>query len=183
MQRILIFGSTAPSGIPLVRYALQNYPEAKLVLYVRSPQKLPADIASHPSIVLTEGQLDDTTAIDRALNGVDAVLSALGPSSPKHPKDKTPIADFYAALLGLMRKRGVKRIVLLGTASARDPRDRFAIGFKAMTASVYTLYYPGFNEFRAIGQVFRSEAAKGIEWTMVRVPFLTDGESDACVAG
>ncbi|KAI4526753.1 NAD(P)-binding protein [Schizophyllum commune Loenen D] len=182
MPRLLILGSTGPSGLELVRAALKDIPDAQLVLYVRSPQKLPEEIKSNPSITIVEGTLEDTAAVERALEGVEAVLSALGPVGASHPKD-TPIAKFYSRLLKQMRERGIKRFLVLGTASAPDPEhDRFSIGHKAMVLAVYMLMYGSYKEFYTLGEILRGSEAEGIDWTMVRVPYLSEEDRTDTVA-
>ena len=183
MPRLLILGSTGPSGLELVRAALKDIPDAELVLYVRSPQKLPEEIKSNPAVTVVEGTLEDTAALERALEGVDAILSALGPMGPSHPKN-TPIAKFYGRLLKLMRERGIKRFLVLGTASAPDPEhDGFSLGHKAMVLSVYLLINSAYKETRALGELLRGPEGKDIEWTMVRVPYLTHEDRTDTVAG
>ncbi|KAL1741534.1 hypothetical protein HDZ31DRAFT_45245 [Schizophyllum fasciatum] len=182
-ERILILGATGPSGLEIVRAALRDVPDAKLVLYVRSPQKLGEEIKTHPSITIVEGTLEDDAALERALQGVDAILSALGPSGPSHPKD-APIAQFYKKLLNKMRERGIKRFLALGTASAPDPaHDRFSLVWKAMVLTIYTFYYAGYSEFHTLGEILRGPEGKGIEWTMARVPWLTDDDNTETIAG
>ncbi|TRM61223.1 hypothetical protein BD626DRAFT_434386 [Schizophyllum amplum] len=183
MSRILILGSTGPSGTDIIRFALQDRADAKIVLFVRSPQKLPEEIKSNPSVNIVEGQLEDTAALEQALEGVDAIMSALGPSSSSHPKD-APIAQFYKKLLRMMRERGIKRLLVLGTASASDPvNDGFSLGYKAMVLGVYMFYWAGYNEFHTLGEILRGPEGKDIEWTMVRVPILTEEDKVGTVAG
>ncbi|KAI5900686.1 NAD(P)-binding protein [Schizophyllum commune H4-8] len=183
MTRLLILGSTGPSGLELVRTALNDIPDVQLVLYVRSPQKLPEEIKSNPAVTVVEGTLEDTAALERALEGVDAILSALGATGPSHPKN-TPIAKFYSRLMKLMRERGIKRFLVLATPSAPDPEnDRFSFGYKAMVLSIYLLINPAYKECHTLGEMLRGPEGKDIEWTMVRVPYLSHEDRTDTVAG
>lgn len=76
-MKVLIFGGTGPAGLLLIKEALSK--GHTVVIYARSPQKVPQDITSNPSVIIVEGQLTDADAISRATDGVHAVLSALGP--------------------------------------------------------------------------------------------------------
>ena len=118
-MHVLILGATGPSGLLLVQESLAA--GHTVVLYVRSPQKLPEDIRANPSVTIIEGQLDDKEALSRALEGVDAVLSALGPPVKQgvvYPSG-TPIAHGYLVLMDAMHERGVKRLIALGTVPSR----------------------------------------------------------------
>ena len=76
-MHLLILGGTGPCGIQLIQQALEvNH---TVVIYARSPQKLPAHTSASPSVTVVEGQLTDKEKLSAAMSGVHAVLSALGP--------------------------------------------------------------------------------------------------------
>jgi len=184
MIRILILGATGPSGILLVRQALQKYESCTLVLYVRSPEKVPDDLASHPSVVIIQGQLEDIDKLAKAIEGVEVVLSALGPSvksGPFHPSD-TPLARAYSHIIELMHHHQVKRLICLGTASITDPADKFNLAFYALVNGVKIFARNAYNDVVAIGETVRTAGAD-LDWTIVRVPILRDSESSDVVAG
>jgi len=184
MIRILILGATGPTGILLIRQALQKYKSCSLILYARSPQKIPDDLANNPSIVIVQGELQDTDKLAEAMEGVEVVLSALGPSvkrGPFHPSD-TPIALAYLYIIDLMLQHGVKRLICLGTASIEDPQDKSNLAFSIIVKTVKTLARNAYNDVVAIGDVVRTSGAD-LDWTIVRVPFLRDGDSSNVVAG
>jgi len=195
-MRVLIFGSSGPSGIALVRKTLEVYPSSTIFLYVRSPQKIPEDLAQHPSIFVIRGQITDLGEVETALLGgpqtttdrkdsqpVDVVLSALGPTGPFHPSDR-PFAKFYTSLTSLMSKHSVKRLIVLCTASYSDPHDKFNPITYGLVTFVRTFAYRAFADFRAVGEVVRANGDKnGLEWTVVRIPVLTNDESEEVVEG
>lgn len=179
MPRLLILGATGACGILLIREALQTYKQCTIVVYARSPQKLPEDLSSNESVIVIQGQLTDHDTLGKALEGVDVVLSALGPSA-SHPAG-TPLAKAYQDLLLLMKEHDVKRLILLGTASIRDPNDKFSLAYSALIKAIATFAPSAYADIVAIGETVKN--ADGLEWTIVRVPFLTNNDSKAVVAG
>lgn len=181
-MRVLVLGATGPCGILIIREALAvNH---TVVVYARSPQKLPEDISSHSSIIVIQGELTDADALSKAMEGVDAVLSALGPPTTQgifYPSN-TPIAHGYAIVLQTMKQHGVKRLIALGTASIVDEHDKFDIKFRALIAGVYLFAHNAYKDIVAVGDAIRHQEGD-LEWTIVRVPILTNSENTEVVAG
>ncbi|TFK30723.1 NAD-P-binding protein [Coprinopsis marcescibilis] len=178
-MRLLVLGATGPCGILLIREALEKYPESTIVVYARSPEKLPEDLAGHKSLFIVKGLLTDAEAFSNALDGVDAVVSALGPSTLFKTVSLT---ECYEVVVDCMKKKNVNRIVLLGTASIADPNDTFSFKYKALIATVAALAYPFYTEIVGFGETIRTKADE-LDWTIVRVPILTNNESKDVVAG
>jgi nucleoside-diphosphate-sugar epimerase len=129
--RIVILGGT--TGNLLIEEALSA--KHIVVIYARSPQKLPAHLNQHPDVTIVRGELEDAQALDTALaGGVQAILSALGPSFG-NPAG-TPIAHGYAAVLSAMRRAGVKRLIPLGTLSIADEHDGRSVVYAARVTAV-----------------------------------------------
>ncbi|TFK76729.1 NAD-P-binding protein [Pluteus cervinus] len=184
MPRFLVLGGTGPVGIAVIRRAIPMYPSSTIVVYVRSPEKLPPDIINHPHVTIVEGQLHDRNALHAAMEGVDVVISALGPSvkkGPFHPAD-TPLAKGYAVVIEVMKERNVPRLICLGTASITDPNDKHNVAFSLLVAGVATFAKNAYKDMVAIGETVRTEGAE-LEWTIVRVPVLTDKDNSAFFAG
>src|SRR3954471_19137715 len=74
-MNLTVFGATGGGGREVVGQALDRGDH--VTAYVRNPAKL--DVA-HPNLVVIGGELTDADAVRRAVNGADAVISALGPS-------------------------------------------------------------------------------------------------------
>jgi uncharacterized protein YbjT (DUF2867 family) len=73
-MKILVLGATGGTGRAVVEQAIERGHE--LTVFVRSPEKLGA---SRESMTLVEGDPRNAAALQVALVGCDAVLSALGP--------------------------------------------------------------------------------------------------------
>jgi putative NADH-flavin reductase len=150
------------------------------VIYARSPEKVPEDLANNASVTIIKGTLEELDKAETAVQGVDAVISALGPSV-SHPSN-TPIATFYGHLIDYMNKHNVKRFILLSTASSKDPNDKFNLAFTALIAGVRACANPAYREEVAIGEVVRTKG-DDLDWTIVRVPILTNADKESVVAG
>ena len=180
-MRFLILGATGPSGILIIRKTLELYPESSIVIFARSPDKVPEDIAHQSSVTLIKGELTDLDALSTAVQGVDVVLSALGPLVGGHPPGNI-IATFYGHLIDLMTEHNIKRIILLGTGSISDPKDKFSLTLKLLIAIVRFTSYNAYSDMVAIGEVIRTKG-DALDWTIARVPVLTNNESEEVVAG
>jgi len=179
-MRFLILGATGPSGILLVRKTLEIYPEATIVIFARSPDKVPQDIAQNSAVTIIKGELTDLDTLSVAIQGVNVVLSALGPLAT-HPAGNI-IATFYGHLIDLMIKSNIKRIIVLGTGSILDSKDKYSLIFTPLRASVRLAAYNAYTDNVAVGEVIRSKGDV-LDWTIVRVPILTNKESEEAVAG
>jgi uncharacterized protein YbjT (DUF2867 family) len=177
-MRIVILGGTGPSGILLIEEALAS--KHVVVVYARSPQKLPPHLSEHPDTTIVKGELEDSKALDTALAGADAVLSALGPTFGN--PSGTPIARGYSAVLDAMRRSGVKRLIALGTPSIKDEQhDKSSAVYAAMVAAVSFGARSAYKDIVAVGEVIR--ACEDIDWTIVRVPVLKNGGNREVRAG
>lgn len=183
-MRICILGGTGPSGILLIRECL-SIPDCVVVVYARSPSKLPLDLTNNVSVLIIQGNLEDTETLSTAIEGADAVLSALGPSTKPtealvYPGN-TPLAHAYDKILDLMLKFGVHRLIALGTPSITDPNDKFDLKFSALVTGVATVARHAYKDIVGVGKTIR--ARDSIDWTIARVPLLNNGDSRDVVAG
>jgi len=81
-----------------------------------------------------------------------------------------------------MIKSNIKRIIVLGTASILDSKDKFSLTFTLLRASVRLAAYNAYTDIVAVGEVIRTKGDE-LDWTIVRVPILTNKESEEAVAG
>ena len=176
-MRVVILGGTGPSGILLIEEALAA--KHTIIIYARSPQKLPAHLSKHPEITVVKGELQDVAALTTAMAGARAVLSALGPTLGN--PSGTPIAHGYAAVMKAMRRAGVKRLIALGTTSIKDAKDKFSLVYSGMVAFVSFGANSAYKDIVAVGETIR--ASEDIDWTIVRVPVLKNDKNREVRAG
>ncbi|KAI6136965.1 NAD-P-binding protein [Pisolithus sp. B1] len=165
-MRVLILGATGGIGVLLVERAVAD--GHTVVVYARSPEKLPQNLRDSPQILIRKGQLTDAESLSDALQSVDAVLSALGPAvsrGPFHPKGE-PLAHAYSLIIRVMKERGVTRLIALGTPSyQRSPRQ-----------------IQSDHDIVAIGETICREGDT-LDWTIARVPLLNNGSDASFVVG
>ncbi|KAM5531499.1 hypothetical protein V8D89_014824 [Ganoderma adspersum] len=180
-MHLLILGGTGPCGIQLIQQSLElNH---TVVVYARSPQKLPPDISANPSVTVVQGELTDAEKLSSAMQGVHAVLSALGPVVTSVHPSNTPLTHAYALLIDTMKQQHVKRLIALGVPSMKDEHDKFSLVVSAMVAAVRTFSRNGYKDLVAIGELIRAADPNELVWTLPRVPFLTENKERAVVAG
>jgi len=178
-MKLLILGGTGPSGLEVIEEALAR---SHSLVIARSPSKLPDKVRTHPDVSIVEGNIHDENALFTALDGVDAVISALGPVAFQ-PSDM-PITRGYVCLVKAMKARGVKRIVLLGTASIPDPaHDHRTLKSILIVGAISILARSMYIDIVAYGKLFMSKVAEGLDWTIVRIPILTNGPRSSVQAG
>jgi len=157
MVTILVLGGTGPTGQALIKEAIVR--KYTVVIFARSPQKLPEEISLHPLVIVVSGYLEDEGAVRKAFTvpcrtgrndkhsdehggaaecthtteiHIDAVVSALGPPVMKIHPSGHPIAKGYERVVRIGKEYGVSRFIVLGTASITDSADRFDARFKAL---------------------------------------------------
>jgi len=181
-MRVLILGATGAAGVLLIQEALDA--SHTVVVYARSPEKLSEEIRDDPRVTISKGELDDESALSAAMQDVDAILSALGPSvsrGPLHPSGE-PLAHAYSLVIKLMKIHGVKRLLALGTPSITDTHDKFSLKMSVIVAGVRTLAHTAWKDVVAIGETIRKEG-DALDWTIVRVPILSDSSDKKFVVG
>ncbi|KAJ6604264.1 hypothetical protein DFH09DRAFT_303507 [Mycena vulgaris] len=153
-MRFLILGATGPTGILLVREVLAAFEGSDVVLYVRTPDKIPEDLRTNQSCITVQGQLDDMDSISKAMEGVNLVLSALGPSQFSQP----PVSCIQRVLFK------VTRLIALGTASIDAKEDKFNLAYSLMVKSVAVSMRNAYKDIRAIGDVIQASELEN--WTI-----------------
>src|SRR5579859_6249955 len=109
-MKLFVIGATGRTGREIVEQALSR--GHAVTAFVRSPGSMTlqnANLAICPGDVLDEAQLF------RAMEGHDAVLSALGPREAFKPG--TLLRDSAMATTAAMNRSGIKRLVVLSAAA------------------------------------------------------------------
>jgi putative NADH-flavin reductase len=116
--------------------------------------------------MVIRGNLLNSSELQRALEGHDAVLSGFGPRLPIAKADATLLQRFAAALTGGMLQAGIRRVVVESTAFL------FKDSMVPPTHLFGCLFFPDVvRDASEMEDVFRKS---GLDWTMVRPPRLTD---------
>ena len=159
-MKVTVFGGTGKIGLLLVRRLLDTGHE--ITALVRSPEKMTID---DDRLELIVAELDDTTAIRKAVDGADAVISALGPAIDPFLRSG-PLTEATRTIVAAMRETGLRRLIALATVSVPDPRDRPGLLDRLVPVAV-GLLIPG--ALREVQGMSEAVATSGLDWTLARI--------------
>lgn len=163
IMKITLFGATGPTGKVLIGEALKRGFE--VTVFVR-----PSSPFMDDRVRVVRGDLTDEQKLTEAIRGSEAVLSALGPSSLKHPRG-LPITHAIRSITSVMQWENVKRLIAISTGTAVDAEDRFDLKIR-LPAILIRLMMPGaYADIIELPKVIRGS---GLSWTIVRVANLTN---------
>ena len=162
-KTVAIFGATGRAGKHLVQQALERSYCVRAL--ARDPGKL---AMQNEHLLVIQGSLSDTARVEQVVAGADAVLSVLGPTSNEPTFE---ISQGTTTIIKAMKQRGVKRLIISAGAGVGDPGDApklfnklISVALKATARNVYE------DMLKTVALARES----GLEWTVVRVPRLTD---------
>jgi putative NADH-flavin reductase len=158
--KVTVFGATGKIGLLAVSRLLEDGHE--VTAFVRSPQKLGV-VAAAADVVAAE--LDDEAAIREAIDGADAVISALGPPIDPFLRG-TPLTDGTRRIVAAMHDAGVRRLVALATVSVPDPRDRPGLLDRLLPIAIGLLIPGALREVQGITEVV---STSDLDWTVARI--------------
>jgi putative NADH-flavin reductase len=164
-MKIVVFGASRGVGINVVEQALQA--GHNVTAFVRSPETFKLQ---HANLTVFKGNAMDASAVEQAITGQEAVISALGPTRPPVPHMMETSAKNIVAG---MKKHGVKRLVSTTGAGVRQPEDQpkfidHFIGFLLNTLAKDVVLDSAAN--------VRVIQSSDLDWTVIRYPRLVDGE-------
>ncbi len=168
-MQVAVLGGTGRTGVPFVDGALQRGHRLRVLARdrVKAQRLLPV---GHGRLEVVEGDAVDPRALEGLLTGVDAVVDVTGPVKGG-PKDLR--GQVMRELLPAMERHGGGRLVFLTGAGVRVPGDQPGVADRAIRG-VMRLAQPAILED---GQTaVAAIAARQRDWTVVRVPRLTDGQ-------
>jgi putative NADH-flavin reductase len=158
--RVAVFGASGNIGRHVVAQLLTD--GHSVTAYVRNLSKL---TASHPNLTVIKGELGDPAGVARAVEGADAVISALGPSL-KRGATGTPVADGTRTIVKAMEEAGVRRFVGLATPSVADVRDRPTLKAKALPVMARLMFPNALTELVGMTEAVTSS---DLDWTIGRI--------------
>lgn len=159
-MKITVFGATSATGKLLVEKALHAGHE--VMAFVRESPKLGIQ---HEKLSMVTGDALNSAQVENAVQGCDAVLSALGPKG----KPAVMAAESTQNIVKAMEKHAVKRLVVVSVAGISVPQDKR--GFDPVAGLIKLLLKSVFQDRE--NQLKILETSK-VEWVAVRVPRLTD---------
>ena len=111
-MKLVVFGASRGVGLKVVEQALEA--GHVVTAFVRSPEKFGV---KHPNLTVFKGDSMDAAAVEQAMDGHEAVISALGPTRP-------PVAHMMEIsaknIVAGMKKHGIHRLVSTTGAGVRQ---------------------------------------------------------------
>ena len=166
-MKVTVFGATGGIGRRVVEELLWDGHEVTVLF--RDSHGLSAEVARMVRVV--RGELPDGEAIDQAVEGAEAVVWAVGPTS-NTPGQPTLYEAAAARLVRAMVRRGIRRLIALSGAAVTMPGERKPLAGRLMSWVVG----------RAVRHVVATKerelavfTASGLDWTLVRPPRVVDG--------
>jgi putative NADH-flavin reductase len=161
-MHLAIFGSTGPTGRALVHQALDQGHEVTAV--ARDPAAVDA---SGARLQVVRADVLDRASFDGLLNGVDAVLSAIG----AHGRQPTTVYSVGAAnIRDAMHHAGVRRFVGI-SALPVTPRTEFGPTERWIVVPLLSMFFREmYADMTRMEQVLRDS---DLDFTIMRPPQLT----------
>jgi len=166
-MKIVIFGDNGQTGRLLTGQALAAGHDVAAV--TRRPAEFPI---AHDRLTVVQADVHDAPAVDRAVQGADVVLSALG--VPFTRKPITIYSKGAGHIIAAMSRHGVKRLIVV-SSSATEPHHHSGGGFllnrvfqPLVTATIGKTTYA---DMRRMEDLVRDS---DLEWTIMRPSGLFD---------
>jgi nucleoside-diphosphate-sugar epimerase len=167
-MNVTVFGATGAIGSLTVDELLAN--GHTVTAYARNPRKIPTSWGNRVRMVV--GEMSDADAIDSAVAGADAVVSALGPSMDKKATG-LPLVEGTQHILDAMRRHGVRRYIGQGTPSIADPHEKKTLQTRLVSFMGRTFLRRAYDELLGMTELVRNS---GVDWTIVRFTAPKDGD-------
>ncbi len=163
-MKIVVFGATGGTGARVIDQALDK--GYQVVAFTRKLQNL---TANGENLIPFEGDIHEAAKVSKAIRGVEAVISTLGPTDNKAP---FAVSKGTVNILTGMKQHGVSRLVVTAGAGVSDPNDAPRFINRFMNLLVKTI---SGNVYADMVETVRIVRESEVNWTIVRVPRLTDG--------
>ena len=162
-MNILIFGASGRMGHELVRQALAH--EDTVTAFVRDPAKF--DI-KHTNLKVVQGDVVDYASVEQAVKDQDAVICALGSSTPA--KRDLTLIDGVRNIIQALEKAGVRRLVYLSFIAVRESRRDLG---PVVNYIVAPLLHNVISDHEEKERLIKQSQ---LDWVIIRPPRLTNGQ-------
>ena len=168
-KKIAVLGATGMTGRRIVEEALaQGYSVCALA---RDPNKL---TVTHASLEIIQGDVANTGAIHKLVEGCNAVISAAGPANKAVAKAMV-CSTAAKNVIAAMKAAGVKRYIVISGASVKMPSDRRDFSGK-MIAILGSLMLGDVVKDKQ--QEYELLNESNLDWTLVRCPAIKDEDDN-----
>lgn len=161
-MRVVVFGANGKVGRKVVANLLHGGHSVRAFVHNHS------DLETHDKLKLIKGDIHNPEDVERAIKGTDAVISALGSWGTKN---KDIVSSGMANIIPAMEKHGVKRVISVTGAGARDSTDKPSFMDKL---SRPLLFIAAAKILRDSEDHIAQLRASGLDWTVVRSPVMRE---------
>jgi len=157
-MNVVVFGASGRTGRLVVELALEKGHSVTAFVRERFPEA-----PDHPKLRVVVGDVLDAGAVDAAVAGQEAVVSAVGPG----PGQRDPVcSESIARIIDAMKRHAVQRLIVI--TAATDIEGGFLFDKVVRPLFLREVYEDKERQEMAI---FKS----GLDWTIVRPPIMRDG--------
>ena len=162
-MKLTIFGATGATGTSLTGQALAAGHEVTAI--VRNPARLA--VPAHRRLRIVTASVMDPASIAPALEGADAVISAIG---PRGTGPTTVIRDSARSIIQAMEKTGTLRFVQVSGSIVTDDGESPYLRYLIKPVARRTFLRHVCADMRAGEDEIRHS---DLDWTILRPPALT----------
>ena len=162
-MKLTILGATGATGTALTRQALAVGHEVTAV--VRDPARLA--VPAHPRLRTVTADVMDPASIAPAIDGADAVLSAVG---PRGTGPTTVIQDSVRSIIEAMGKTGTRRFLQVSGSVVADEGESPYLRYLLKPLARRTFLRHVCADMRRGEEEIRDS---DLDWTIFRPPSLT----------
>jgi nucleoside-diphosphate-sugar epimerase len=164
-MRLVVFGSNGPTGRLATARGLAA--DHSVVAVTRRPREFPL---VHPRLTIVESDARERSAVMDAVEGADAVVSALGVPFTRHRVDTYSAGT--ANIVEAMRASGTRRLIVVSSTSVYPTRRRRApLSLRLVEPITKVIGKTVYDDMRRMEAVVRHS---GMDWTVVRPSGLFD---------
>jgi putative NADH-flavin reductase len=165
-MQLTVFGASGATGRRLLEQALGAGHTVTAV--TRRPDRMPP----RAGLQVVGGDVADAHAVDAAVAGSDAVLSALGVSYNRKPI--SVYSQGTGNIIAAMHRQGVKRLVVVSSAPL-DPAYRASDSLLyARVLEPLFMRRPGRTLYEDLRRMESLVRASDLDWTIIRACWLFD---------
>ncbi len=161
-MKLTVIGANGRSGKLVVEYALQK--GWHVTAYLRDKNKLPI---AHANLNFIEGDAENAAQIAKAIEGCDAVVSALGVVDVAG--DVSLMSEGMKRIIPAMQQHGVKRVIAIGGMGVLQASDSIFIKDLPDFPAIYK------NISEGHFKVYELLKATDLDWTFLCCPYIPDG--------
>ena len=179
MKTLLVLGATGSCGQHFVQHALDEGHTVRAL--VRSPESVTSQRfgwSGHPKVTLLKADLLDAAAVSAACEGVDAVISMVGPPPGAQ---SSPLPAAIRAVVAGMRAHGVRRLVVQAGGFVKLDGAPSLIDRGLRAAFVAAMNEKAVLEGNDEMAAFLVAECADIDWTITRPGMLSDGPPQGVV--